>query len=104
MSADALRDICEVPILLRASGARPVVNGKYKSARKKVVSNFIKDLIACMGFLNRRLESCGMQATLRACFSSAVPGGPYEILTKASGLSQASFAKLFLIVEDDSVR
>jgi hypothetical protein len=57
MSADALRDICEVPILLRASGARPVVNGKYKSARKKVVSDFIKELIARMGFLNRGSDS-----------------------------------------------
>jgi hypothetical protein len=39
-----------------AHAARPVVNGKYKSARKKVVSVFIKELIACMGFLNRGSE------------------------------------------------
>ncbi len=34
-NADALRYIARSPILLRASSARPVVNGKYKSARKK---------------------------------------------------------------------
>src|SRR5260370_25642601 len=56
-SADALRDIARSPILLRASRARPVVTGKYKRVRKKVVSHFIKELIACMDFLNRRLES-----------------------------------------------
>jgi hypothetical protein len=40
-----------------AQAARTEVNGKYKSARKKVMSDFIKELMAWMGFLNRRLES-----------------------------------------------
>src|SRR5260370_3261516 len=69
-SADALRDISRSPILLRAANARPVVNGRYKSARKKDVSDLINDLIACMGFLIRGSEyrRCSVITTIANFF------------------------------------
>jgi hypothetical protein len=45
------------------------MSGKYRGGRKEVVSDFTKELIACMGFLNQR-EIIGTQKwTLSACFS-----------------------------------
>jgi len=48
---DQLHD--EAPSALRASHTRPAENGKYKTARKKVVSKFAKEQLAQMHLLNR---------------------------------------------------
>jgi hypothetical protein len=38
---------------LRAIQVRAAMSGKYREVRKEVVSDFIKELIGWMGFLNQ---------------------------------------------------
>jgi hypothetical protein len=49
---DTLLNMFESPIPLRAIPVREALSGKYRDVRKEVVSDFIKESIAWMGFLN----------------------------------------------------
>ena len=56
------------PGALDASNARPAVSEKYKAAPKKVVSDFTKEQLARMHFLNRRGIGASGPAALSAGF------------------------------------
>jgi hypothetical protein len=66
---DTLLNMFESPYCLRAIQVREAVSGKYRNVRKEVVSDFIKELIAWMGFLNRaRKDQLPRRGSLGVCF------------------------------------
>ena len=66
---DTLLNMFKPPIPLRAIPVREAVSEKYRDVRKEVVSDFIKELIAWMGFLNRaRKYQLPRRGSLSVCF------------------------------------
>jgi hypothetical protein len=80
---------------------RKAVSGKYRGVRKEVVSDFIKELIAWMGFLNRaRRYQLPRRGSLSVCFPRDLPAVVYRILINPSGLLQQCFVILALGCRD----
>jgi hypothetical protein len=74
--------------------SRPAVDGKYKTARKKVVSKFTKEQLGQMRLLNRRGNSYSNTAALSGCFFVLLRRVTYKFFTDRSGLPHAHFAML----------
>jgi hypothetical protein len=79
---------------------RKTVKGRYRTTHKKVVSNFSKERMGQIDFLNpsenSRLPSRRRYVFIFPCFSVGLGRGPYEILMNRSGLSDDHFAMLML--------
>ena len=74
------------------------MTGKYKITHKKVVSNFSKERMGQIDFLNPP-ENCRLPSCRPMSFCSAgLRRGPYEILMNRSGLPHGHFAMLMLAV------
>ena len=79
------------------------MEGKYKITHKKVVSNFRKERMLQIDFLNSP-ENCQLPARRpRSFFFVRLGTSPYEILMNRSGLSEGHFAMLISGVEGRSV-
>jgi len=70
------------------------VKGKYKTTHKKVVSNFRKERMGRISFLNPRSSADCHRAALCPSFSVRLRRGAYEIFMYRSGLPNGHLAML----------
>jgi hypothetical protein len=71
------------------------VSGKYKAASKKVVSDFSKEQLVRMHFLNRRGKHRLRSRRAKCRFSVRLRDVSYEFFTERSGLPDVQFSTLF---------